>query len=73
MKQQAILLVYRNREVQSALDGFGLRLGMQRSLGVLDLGLVQLEVFVGSLDYCGHRIAPYRRHHVCAYRKCRTA
>ena len=38
---------------------------MQRSLGALDLGLVQLEVFVGSLDYCGHRIASCSTpHHV---------
>ena len=37
---------------------------MQPSLGALDVGLVQLDLFVGSLDYCGHRIASRRRHHV---------
>ncbi len=47
-----------NREVESALDGLGLRLGMQRSLGPLDLGRVQLKVFVSSFGRRGHRIIP---------------
>jgi hypothetical protein len=57
LRNQTVLLVFRNREVQSALDGFGFRLGMQRSLGALDLRRVQLKVFVGSFGRCRHWIA----------------
>jgi len=60
LKDQAVLLMLHNREVQSTLDGFGFRLGMQRSLGALDLGRVQLKMFVGSLGRCRHAIAPHR-------------
>lgn len=56
--------MFRNREVQRALDGLGFRLGMQRSLGELDLGRVQLKVFVGSLGRCRHGIAPCRRQYI---------
>jgi hypothetical protein len=38
LKDQAVLLMLRNREIQSALDGLGVRLGMRWSLGTLDLG-----------------------------------
>src|SRR5271157_2300329 len=54
----------RNREVQSALDGFGFGLGMQRSLGALDLCRIQLKVFVSSFGRCGHRITPLCRQYI---------
>ena len=53
LKDEAVLLVLSNRKIESALDGFGLRLGMQRSLGTFDLGSVQLKVFVSSFGKSG--------------------
>jgi hypothetical protein len=38
LENQAVLLVFRNCEVQSTLDGFGFCPRLQRSLGPLDLG-----------------------------------
>ena len=37
-EHQTVLLVFRNRKVQGALDGFSLRFRVQRSLCALDLG-----------------------------------
>jgi hypothetical protein len=37
VKGQGVLLVFCNREIQSPLNGLSLRLGMQSSLGALNL------------------------------------
>jgi hypothetical protein len=38
---EAILFVFRDREIQGSLNGLSFRLGVQGSLGALDLGSVQ--------------------------------
>src|SRR5215469_14122258 len=63
---QAVLRVFRDREIQSPLNGLSLRLGVQSSLGALNLGRVQLKVFVGSLGCCRHDFVP-RRCRRCTY------
>src|SRR5215469_5091703 len=55
---QAVVRVFRDREIQSPLNGLSLRLRVQSSLGALNLGRVQLKVFVGSLGCCRHEIVP---------------
>ena len=66
LNDQAVSLVLRNREIESALDGFGLCLGVQHSLGALDLGWVQLKVFVSSFGQGSHRITPLPPvYHLC--------
>ena len=55
---KAVLLVFRDREIQRSLNGLSLRLGVQSSLGALDLGSVQQKVFVGSLSCRRHANCP---------------
>ena len=55
---KAVLLVFRDREIQRSLNCLSLRLGVQSSLGALNLGGVQLKAFVGSLGCCRHKIVP---------------
>src|SRR5215469_6088643 len=55
---QAVVGVFRDRKIQSPLNGLSLRLRVQNSLGALNLGRVQLKVFVGSLGCCRHEMFP---------------
>ena len=65
---QAVVGVFRDRKIQSPLNGLSLRLRVQSSLGALNLGRVQLKVFVGSLGCCRHEIVPRYCEYITMYK-----
>ena len=57
LDREPVLLMFGNRQVQSALDGLSLSLRLQKFLSALDLPCVQLKVLVRAISCRGHRKA----------------